>query len=369
MTVQLVSGLGINPQFAATDKVLGRSTAGAGAGEEIACTAAGRNIIAGTVPFMGKNKLINGNQQVWQRGTTFVPTTAGMYCSDRFLITPAGASLTEAGQEATAALVPPNLLSLYSLRLRGNASVTTVDIAQRIEAKNAAPLRQNCTFSFWLYSSGQAAAFKPKVLINTANVADVFTAVTNKLSQDQDDNTVGAWKKYTVTFDATAYANAEKGIEVVIRIPDGNLHDTDHYVYLSQLQLEAGAAATEFENKLYGETLRDCEFYCYKLGGRNAVELIGVGKTYSTTEAQLYAAIPQMRSQPVATFVGAAAGLSANNATNTYYAATSAGAAAYGPNGFVVYFTYATGAIFTAGHATQMYFNAATTYILLEAEL
>ena len=101
-----------NTYFSAADTVLGRATAGAGAGEEIACTASARSIMddasvgairttlgVGTtdtvtlgglvVPgYMNRNAIINGAMDIWQRGTaTLTDPASGTFFTDRFSTT------------------------------------------------------------------------------------------------------------------------------------------------------------------------------------------------------------------------------------------------------------------------------------------
>ena len=82
-----------------------------------------------------KNGFINGNLQVWQRGTTAksCPAATKTWRADRWFARPVGAAITYA-QSAT---VPSGAIATYSALLTGAASVTTVDFGQRIESTDA----------------------------------------------------------------------------------------------------------------------------------------------------------------------------------------------------------------------------------------
>lgn len=113
-----------------------------------------------------RNKLINGDFGIWQRGTVF-PGSA-LYFPDRWLLTASGASRSSD---------VPNSLFRYSLQL-DQSSATYAVALQRIEAANAAQLSGGVTVrvSFWAKNLGGAAALAAQIY--RANAADNFAGVT-----------------------------------------------------------------------------------------------------------------------------------------------------------------------------------------------
>lgn len=263
-----------------------------GTGAPTAATARATLGLAG----VGKNRIINGDFDIWQRGVSFAPTTSGMYTADRWFVKPAGATLTYAAQGTNG---PAN--TKYTLVLRGATSVTTVDVIQRVEAANACKLKKNCTLSFSILGN-TGANFAPTVLINTANASDNFSAVTNRISSAREDNTEDSWTNYSVTLDLNQ-TNLENGFEVVIRIPSGSLDADTKYVSFSKIQLEEGSVATEFEARDIGTEMMLCEWYCKQIVLlANTAFIIG----YMLSGSSLVSTIEfgRMRAAPTAAYSG-----------------------------------------------------------------
>ena len=96
------------------------------------------------------NLLINGDFQVWQRGTSF--NANGVYTADRWQTACAGDSNISVSQSTT---VPPNGLSKYSLRIEQYSVVGGfnyyTDIKQPLEDNLISILTgKTLTFSCWI---------------------------------------------------------------------------------------------------------------------------------------------------------------------------------------------------------------------------
>jgi hypothetical protein len=101
----------------------------------------------------GKNYLINGGFDIWQRGTTFVGAGTGVYLADRWVVQNAGTTPTYSRQSTGA----PNG-SQYVMRIATSASGTYANVAQLIETANvellwgstatfSVKVRKNATFT------------------------------------------------------------------------------------------------------------------------------------------------------------------------------------------------------------------------------
>ena len=261
-----------------------------------------------------KNGFINGNLQVWQRGTTAksCPAATKTWRADRWFARPVGAAITYA-QSST---VPSGAIATYSALLTGAAAVTTVDFGQRIESSDAITnWQRERTFSAYIYND-TGTAFTPTLRLNTPSAADDYTTNTNRLEATLQTCSSGAWTQVSTTFNGSSYANATNGIELVLRIPDGSLSSTGKSVKITQLQCEPGSVVTAQEPRLITFELILCQRYALKLENQvvgfaaDATNLPNKGiMTYPTT----------MRAKPV--FDG-------NNSTtadttNDYFTATA----------------------------------------------
>jgi hypothetical protein len=225
-----------------------------------ATTLGGNPTTTGTV-VMGssflRNRLINGNMYVAQRGTsatvtagTTVPTASTGYpCVDRWFVYSTGANVTAA--QVAGASNNKNLL-----QVTGAASVTAVGIGQRIEQLNSYDLAgQTCTLS-----------------VNMAN--SVLTTVTWTASYATTADTFGtigtptktqiATGTFTVTSTLTQYtvniaipAAATTGIEILFTVGA----QTSGTWSVGNAQLEVGSVATPFERRQYGQELALCQRY------------------------------------------------------------------------------------------------------------
>lgn len=105
-------------QFSATDKLAGRSTAGAGAAEDIPCTAAGRALIAGATAADQRTTLGLGSAATQSAAAAQMLHTS--YGANNDAITYAAAVALDFG---------PTIKSVQSITLAGNLTLTTSNLA------------------------------------------------------------------------------------------------------------------------------------------------------------------------------------------------------------------------------------------------
>jgi hypothetical protein len=86
---------------------------------------------------------------------------------------------------------------------------------------------------------------------------------------------------------------------------------------ITNVQLEEGGVATTYEQRMYGQEFRLCQYYCRSLGSKEFVsyDLIAAGYVSSSTLFYANYLFPRMRSVPIPTYQAAA----------NYIAATAAG--------------------------------------------
>ena len=247
-----------------------------------------------------KNKIINGNMNVAQRGTGAIscPSATNTYTVDRWIVNPATAQITA---QQDSARTPPNVDSYNNLKLTGAASVGTVDIIQRIEAAIARSLKKTVSFSAQIYNN-TGASFTPTLMIGTPSAADDFTTVNVRNGGGSGDSLQpcgdGQWTTVSWTADISGYTNINYGLQVQLRIPSGVLVATK-VVNITQIQLETGSAPTNFEHLFPQQELALCQRYCYVTGGLLNYQIFGTGVAYSTTGAESIVQLPVvMRATP-----------------------------------------------------------------------
>ena len=251
-------------------------------------------------PYGIKNRLINGNFSIWQRGTSFT-TTSGTwtYTADRFAVYCGGANATWSQNTS----VPTGFQ--YSLKMQRTASQTYTNwlyATQVIESSNCIDLAgQTVTFSFWAKAGANFSATNNLVNVQliTGTGTDqgvsslgggTWTGQTNAVNTTQAITTT--WTKYTFT--ATLGASVT---EVAIQLsftPTGTA-GADDSLYICGTQLEIGSTATPFERRMYGQELLLCQRYYEKSYNINAApataqnegQRVSAGNTGTTTTGEI----------------------------------------------------------------------------------
>jgi len=240
---------------------------------------------------IGRNVVINGNFDIWQRGTSFAAVANAAYTADRWEYRKSGAMVHTVARDTSAPAVSSTTrLSNYSLLV----DCTTVDssiaagdfclMQTKIEGYNWAQLAQRqCTVSFWVKAT-QTGTY----CVSLRNAGSGGTPDRSYVAE----YTVSAsdtWEKKTVTFSASPSAGTwdyTNGVGVLLSWTlaggstyqttagswaTGNYYSTSNQVnacgstsnnfYLSQVQLEVGDTASQFEYRPFGAELALCQRY------------------------------------------------------------------------------------------------------------
>ena len=216
-------------------------------------------------PYVGKNRIINGNMAVDQRNAgasqTFTAAAAVAYCVDRFYASCTGANIT--GQQV-AGTAPYQ----YAYKFTGATSNTGTLFGQRIESLNIADLVSTTVV-------GQAQIASSTITTVTwtayyANSANTFSAKTSIAT-----GTITITSTPTIyTFSFNAGSSAANG--VAIEFTTGALVSAATLQY-SGVQLEAGTIATPYEFNQYPTQLAQCQRYAYLIStnGNNTAIMSG----------------------------------------------------------------------------------------------
>jgi hypothetical protein len=229
----------------------------------------------------GKNCIINGGMDIWQRGTTF--NSSSNFTADRWVVFPAAGTLNVTRSTD----VPSSPYFTYSLQIAGVSSSGDI-LRQRIEsAQVTAMAGQTVTLSVYAKSTAGSAALKWNTQV--PSVTDNFTTVVADQSGTFSASPSGSWTRYTATF--TVSANAVRGYELRIFRDSSSSSNT---TLLTGVQIELGSVATTFTESggtIQGE-LAACQRYYVRFGGSSLFESIGQGAFFSTTGAVVLVNFP-----------------------------------------------------------------------------
>ena len=272
-----------------------------------------------------RNLLINGQFDIWQRGTdSGSNTTDGYLTADRWFHASSGATKQVTRQAFTNGQteVPDN--PRYYLRYAVTTGNNNVAIRQRIEGVEN--VQGEMTFSFWVRGSNPGGGqFN---LTFRQDFGSGGNSVSNVVDHGIADYTVtSAWTKKTFTFTPQSISGKTIGttentsyyeIEL-FRQPDGDNSTAAFTVDFANVQLERGGNATEFEHRSIGEELALCQRYFYINGGEQH-KIISQAFSPHTTEIAIAWPHPtEMRASPSVNIVGTE---TSNKNTNFYFRTT-----------------------------------------------
>jgi hypothetical protein len=271
---------------------LGALGTNAGTTGIVATAGGGTGGTNGAIGF--KNRIINGNMQIWQRGTSGTIGSYGYPSADRWAVNPFGRSTTVSQSSS----VPSGIPAQYSARVQrpsGNTDVTVMVFQQTIESTNCYDLSgQSVTLSFWAKAGANFSGSYLGVQVYTGTTADqggstyyAWTGAAVPLSTAPTPTTT--WTKYTVT--GTFGSGVLEASVLFFYTPTGTA-GADDAVYITDVQLEVGTAATNFDVRSIGTELQLCYRYYYYLGGDTPYQSINTVAWYTTGDAVGYFSYP-----------------------------------------------------------------------------
>ena len=268
------------------------------------------NLLGSSVAYTaGKNKIINGDFRINQRG--FTSATANQtYTFDRWVLACSAGVITLTPQTFTAGTAPvAGYEGTNFIRSVTTVVSTSNDVAllqQRIEDVRTFA-GQTMTLSFWAKAASGTPKIQPTIEQNfgtggSATVITIGTAVTLSTS----------WARYTATFSVPSISGKTIGTSSSLYIDLGLTIGTAQTAYgtigtqaatidIWGVQAENGSTATAFQTAtgtIQGE-LAACQRYYIRFGGGSAYENIGAGNTVSSTSGYAAVKLPvTLRSVP-----------------------------------------------------------------------
>ena len=214
-------------------------------------------------PLSFRNYIINGQFQVWQRATTSGSTTSdGYLAADRWRTSASGATYTFSRQEFTLGQTDVPSHPTYFGRFAVTTGDDHVNIHTRIE--DVKRIQGQVTLSFWAKGSNPAGG---NIQINRTQ--QFGSGGSADVQAEIDTFTVdGTWTKKTFTFTLPSISGKTIGggsyLGIDFRQPAGDDGSAAWTLDITNVQLELGATATDFEMRSYGDELARCQRYFCK---------------------------------------------------------------------------------------------------------
>jgi hypothetical protein len=248
----------------------------------------------------GKNKIINGDFGIWQRGTTFNSIATGTYTADRWSGAFINGTCNVTQQAFTAGTAPvAGYESQYFLRFARTSTAGTADFfGQKIEDVRTFA-GQTATISFWAKCS--TASANGIIFYLSQNFGSGGSSAIDISPSTTTGSVTTSWTRYSASFTVPTIAGKTIGasnfLAMVFQFPTahGNVSFD-----IWGVQVEYGSKATPFETAtgtIQGE-LAACQRYYQVISAYQAG-----GNAYSTSAAGFIRHFPvTMRIAPTATY-------------------------------------------------------------------
>lgn len=187
-----------------------------------------------------RNRVINGNMQVAQRGTSFSGSPFNGYTIDRWRLDRTGTGSTTVVRSANFSYGGNYVVTVSGAYGIGEYQ----DFKHRIEFLNSADLvGKTVTLSFWASGGTTAGSVAHSVFLNYANSSDNFSSTTNIATNAVAITNTATLFSFTFT---NLPVGASNGLEIVFRSTQSVATGTITLSFGS-VQLERGATATPIE--------------------------------------------------------------------------------------------------------------------------
>ena len=320
----------------------------------------------------GKNKVINGDFGVWQRGTSFNAAVANAFSADRWSFDYNGGGTRNITQETFTPGTAPvaGYEGQYYLKIDQTvaaAGATTATFYTRIE--NARTFAgQTVTVSFWAKTdSNRTTASAPGLSQSFGTGGSPSSAVVTNAASTLSFTT--SWTRYSFNINVPSVSGKTFGtnnnsfLQLNLRL----FLNTTFTFEIWGVQVEYGSKATPFQTAtgtIQGE-LAACQYYYNEIGGVSGTYLT-TGTCYSTGGSILPLSFSVMRVAPSAS-ISAASDFTSLNNTGSGFTSTGISFAALTKTNASITATVASG--FVLGTPTILTTNNSNAKIKLSAEL
>ena len=299
-----------------------------------------------------KNMLINGDFNIWQRGSSATAfTDSNTFLTDRFYSRNTGYGSSTQEQSTDTPDGHSNSIKFVCTSAGGSFGAGDyVRMHQEIEGYNIVGTKfgtasaKSLTLSFWVKSS-----------ITGTNSIGIYNGAANKsFVSEYTVSSANTWEKKTISISAITSGtwSIDNTAELRLSFPMGsgstyttstldtwlddfkfsstNYIDTfgtlNATIQFAGVQLELGSVATDFEHRSYGEELALCQRYCQVVGGESVYNQAAFGFAFSTTRLDVkYIAPTAFRAVPSISSVGTWTASDGNTSSSDVASFTIAG--------------------------------------------
>jgi hypothetical protein len=238
----------------------------------------------------GKNAVINGGFDIWQRGTSF--TAASSYTADRWY---AGSSTARTLSRQVTNDTTNLPFIQYCARMQrnsGSTSTTIQDFGSPVETNNVVPYAGKAiTFSYYARAGANYSAASSLLTVSLytgtgtdQNAFAGYTGVAQPISTTSVLTTTWQRFQHTITLGSTV----TEFMPYFAYTPVGTAGAND-YFEVTGVQVEVGSIATQFSRAgatIQGE-LAACQRYYYRNSSIDSNTVFGSGWGWTGTQATL----------------------------------------------------------------------------------
>lgn len=260
------------------------------------------NLGGAVAPFVaGKNKLINGAFQVWQRGTSF---TTDSYTADRFYWAKPGTGVGSLTQQTFTPGTAP--VAGYEGQFFARSAITSVGSSSYIQFQNVIEdvrtlAGQTVTVSFWAKVNSGSVGGTYARFIQAYGIG----GSTNFTTDAMPFTPTGSWQRFSLTQTLPSVSGktitSTSSLILDVVVPFSANHTIDFWGF----QVEAGPVATPFTpagGGFFGAELALCQRYYQVIGGVAVSYPLMGGYSVSGSEIRFPTPFPvQMRTAPTIT--------------------------------------------------------------------
>ena len=251
------------------------------------------NLLDGAQGAAGKNTVINGGMDIWQRGTSFTGVSP-YYTADRFQGYRSGAAAGATWSRQTSSLTG----SQYCIRVQrnsGNTATNQIYLDTTLETLNSIPMAgKTVTFSFYARVGSNFSAASGNLAATIFSGTGTDQVLSNGLTGSTAVVTANvvpttSWARFTIS--GTVATTATQLAVQLAYTPVGTA-STNDYFEATLLQLEAANTASNFQRaagNIQGE-LAACQRYYWRWPISTTNAQTGIAQ--STTITDFYIRTP-----------------------------------------------------------------------------